>query len=231
MRKDPPFSMDYVYATYLLEQVDPEHTLVINRPSGIRDANEKAFILNFPDVTPATMITKAAGDIREFMAEQGGRAVIKPLDQMGGTGIFLLRDDDPNLGSILQQSTSEGTEFVMVQAFVPEAKDGDKRIILIDGEPLGAINRVPPKVKGEFRGNMAIGGSAEKSELTDADLRIVDAVAPKLREHGLYFVGLDVLGDKLTEVNVTSPTGVQEINRHNGDHIERRVFDWVQSRL
>lgn len=226
MRTDPPFDMNYLYATYLLEQVDPSRTLVINRPSGLRDANEKAYILHFPDVIPETVVTRSSEEIHRFVAEVGGRAVIKPLDQMGGTGIFLLRDDDPNLNSILETSTKNGSEFVMVQRYVPEAAAGDKRILLMDGEPLGAIVRVPQG--REFRGNMAAGGIAQAGTITDADRRIIDAVVPRLREQGLWFVGLDVLGDRLTEVNVTSPTGVQEIDRWDNACIEATVLDWAE---
>jgi glutathione synthase len=219
--------MNYLYATYLLEQVDPAHTIVINRPAGLRDANEKAYILHFGDVIPETLVTRSSAEILGFLGEVGGLGVIKPLDQMGGTGIFMLRDDDPNLNSILETSTKRGQEVVMVQRYVPEAAQGDKRILLMDGEPLGAIVRVPQGK--EFRGNLAAGGIAERGTITATDRRIIDAVVPKLREDGLWFVGLDVLGDRLTEVNVTSPTGVQEIDRWDGVSVETTVLDWAEA--
>lgn len=228
MRKDPPADVEYMHATRLLELVDPAKTLVVNRPSGLRAANEKTFILRFGDVIPDTIVTRRSDDIRAFCREHGGRAVIKPLDLMGGAGIFVLGLDDPNFNSIVEQSTNYGTTYVMVQRFVPEAKQGDKRVLLIDGEPLGAILRVPPE--GEFRGNMAVGGSATISALDDADRRIIDAVLPTLREHGLWFVGLDVIGGVLTEVNVTSPTGIQEVAGFDGTDPADRVIAWAEER-
>ncbi|TVQ99893.1 MAG: glutathione synthase [Deltaproteobacteria bacterium] len=229
MRKDPPFDMEYVYATYLLERADPSRTLVLNRPSGLRNANEKAFILNVPEVTPETMIGRDRGEIRRFVEEVGGVGVIKPLDGMGGAGIFQLRLEDPNFSAIWEGVTDHGRRFAMVQSFVPEAAQGDKRLLLMDGEPLGAILRVP--ARGEFRGNMAAGGTAVAAEVTERDREIVAAVAPRLREEGLWFVGLDIIGGLLTEVNVTSPTGVQEANRLCGLHVEGAVLDWVEGRV
>ncbi len=226
MRKDPPFDMSYLYATYILELVDTRRTLVINRPSGLRAANEKAYTMHFPEVTPLSIITRDAGEIRRFVADQLGRAVLKPLDRMGGSGIFLLRADDANYNSIVEQGTRGGEEFVIVQQFVPEAAIGDKRIVLMDGEPLGAILRVP--AAGEFRGNMAVGGTAKPTTITERDRDIIDAVVPRLRADGLWFVGLDVIGSYLTEVNVTSPTGIQEIDRFGGVHAEERVIDWAE---
>lgn len=228
MRKDPPFTMDYIYATYLLELLDPDKTLVLNSPSGLRNANEKAFIMHFPSVIPETMITKSAEDIRAFMKAENGKAVVKPLDQMGGKGIFLLRDEDPNLASLIEMSTKNGNEFVMIQAFVPEAAVGDKRILLMDGKPLGAVLRVPSGK--DFRGNLAVGGKAIKTSLTKQDWKIVETVSPVLKKAGLVFVGLDVLGGYLAEINVTSPTGIQEINRLNQVQIERKVLDWVAAK-
>ncbi len=228
MRTDPPVDMNYVYTTHLLEQLDPTKTLVVNRPAGLRAANEKVFILNFPEVTPRTIVTRSRADIESFIADNDGKGIIKPLDRMGGAGIFMLRDDDPNLGSILETATDYGRELVMIQEYLPAAKEGDKRVLLIDGEPLGAVLRVPKGL--DFRGNMAVGGQAVASPIDDQDRRIIDAVRDKLKENGLYFVGLDVIGGKLTEVNVTSPTGVQEINRLNGVCVEADVMDWVAAR-
>ena len=227
MRTDPPVDMNYVYTTHLLEQLDPAETLVVNRPDGLRAANEKVFILNFPEVTPSTIVTRSRADIEAFIADHGGRGIIKPLDRMGGSGIFMLRDDDPNLGSILETATDNGAEMVMIQEYLPAAKEGDKRVLLIDGEPLGAVLRVPKGL--DFRGNMAVGGQAVASPLDEHDRAIIEAVRPKLKANGLYFVGLDVIGGRLTEVNVTSPTGVQEVNRLNDVTVEREVMDWVQA--
>jgi glutathione synthase len=211
MRKDPPFNMAFFYATLLLEQAEQAGCLVLNRQAGLRAANEKAFVLNFPQFAPTSIITRRADDIRMFLAEMGGKAVLKPLDLMGGSGIFLLREDDANLGTIIEQSTRYGEESVMVQRFLPEAREGDKRVLLMDGEILGGLLRVPQG--NEFRGNLAAGGKAVDGGITDRDREIVDGVLPTLRKNGLWFVGLDVIGGNLTEVNVTSPTGMQEIDR------------------
>lgn len=229
MRKDPPVDMAYITATHVLDHVDPSKTLVMNRPSGLRGANEKTVILNFPKVIPTTMISADAAAIRAFVADVGGKAVVKPLDRMGGAGIFVLRTGDSNLASILETSTNYGRELVMAQAFVPTAHEGDKRVLLMDGEPLGAILRVPQG--DDFRGNMAVGGEAVAAPVTDEDLAIVETVRPYLAEHGLWFVGLDVIGGRLTELNVTSPTGVQEMNRLSGLHVEGKVLDWVEERV
>ncbi len=229
MRKDPPVTLDYFYATHILDLADPQRTLVLNRPAGLRAANEKSFILGFGDVIPATIVTKSRDDILAFLDDHDGRSVIKPLDQMGGTGIFLLRRDDANLNSIIESSTEHERTYVTVQEFLPEAAEGDKRLILLDGEPLGAVLRVP--ARGEFRGNMAVGGKATASPITDRDREIVAAVSDRLSEHGLWFVGLDIIGGRLTEVNVTSPTGVQEVDRLHGLSVEQNVLDWVEAHV
>jgi glutathione synthase len=229
MRKDPPFNIGYIFATYLLDAVDPRRTLVVNRPSGLREANEKAFILRFPELTPPTMITQSAADIHAFLDEQGGRCIIKPLDGAGGAGVLLLRRDDPNLTSAIELVSEFGRRYVMCQAYVPEARQGDKRIILIDGEPVGATLRVPQP--NELRGNIHVGATCVKSDLTPRDRAICAALAPSLRELGLWFTGIDVLGDYLTEVNVTSPTGIQEINRLDGVCLEATLWDWISQTL
>ena len=228
MRKDPPFNMRYVFTTYLLDGIDPEKTLVINRPSGLREANEKAFILEFPDVIPNTLVTMSPDDVRLFLEEEGGRCIIKPLDGMGGQGVFLLRSDDPNLSSLIETSTAFGNQHVMCQQYVAAAKQGDKRIILVDGRPVGATLRVPQK--GELRGNIHVGARCLKTDLSKRDRHICDTIAPRMRELGLVFVGIDVIGEYLTEINVTSPTGVQEINRLNDDCLEAEMWDWVERR-
>ena len=227
MRKDPPFDMQYVYATYLLDLADPAKTLVMNRPQGLRDANEKAFILNFPDVITETAIVRTRRDVRETVEAFGGKAVIKPLGLMGGSGIFVLRTDDGNFNSIVDAVTRAETEFVMIQRFLPEASEGDKRIILIDGRPLGAILRVPQGV--DFRGNMAAGGIATKVGITPREHEIVERLAPRLRALGLHLVGLDVIGGCVTEINVTSPTGVREINRFDGVSIGDDIVGWAEA--
>lgn len=225
MRKDPPFEMQYVYATYLLDLADPAKTLVMNRPQGLRNANEKAFILNFPDVITDTAIARKREDIRAIVDEFGGKAVIKPLGLMGGSGIFVLRTDDGNFNSIVDAVSREETEYVMLQRFLPAAAEGDKRIILINGKPLGAILRVPQGV--DFRGNMAAGGLATKSTITKREHEIIERVAPKLQEEGLYLVGLDVIGECVTEINVTSPTGVREIDTFDGVRIADDIVGWA----
>jgi len=226
MRKDPPFDMRYIFATYLLDGVDPDKTLVLNRPSGLREANEKCFILQFPDLIPETTVTMDPGQVYQFIERQGGQCIVKPLDGMGGLGVFLLRSDDPNLSSLIETSTEFGNKYVMLQAYVPAARLGDKRIIIIDGEPVGATLRVPPE--GELRGNIHVGATCEKAPLTARDRQICETIAPLLRQHGLAFVGIDVLGDYLTEVNVTSPTGVQEINRLDNTCLEAVMWDWIE---
>lgn len=227
-RKDPPFDPQYINSTWILDLVDPTKTLVVNDPQGLRNANEKALILQFPDAIPDTAIVRTREDIRAAVKEFGGRAVIKPLDQMGGVGIFVLASDDGNFNSIVDAVTVDESEHVMIQRFLPEAAIGDKRIILLDGKPLGAILRVPQGT--DFRGNMAAGGVATKSEITKREHEIIEQLAPRLREEGLYFVGLDTIGDYVTEINVTSPTGVREINTFDDVRIEREIVEWVENK-
>lgn len=228
MRKDPPFDQQYINATWLLDLVDPTKTLVVNNPQGLRNANEKAFILQFPDAITDTAIVRTREDIRAAVKEFGGRAVIKPLDQMGGVGIFVLRADEGNFNSIVDAVTVHETEHVMIQRFLPDAAVGDKRIILLNGEPKGAILRVPQGT--DFRGNMAAGGVATKSEISPREHEIIEQIGPRLREEGLYFVGLDTIGDYVTEINVTSPTGVQEINRFDDVRIDLDIVKWVEEK-
>lgn len=212
MRKDPPVTISYLYATYILDLIDPKKTKVINSPQGIRGANEKIYALNFPSVIPDTIVTQSKSVIADFLEEKN-QAVIKPLGGKAGEGILFLEKGDRNFNSLIEISTKQAQEPIMVQQYLPAAKEGDKRIILVNGKPLGAVNRIP--TGKEFRGNMAVGGRVAKTEITPQDLKICDTVAPKLIDDGLTFVGIDVIGGYLTEVNVTSPTGIREIDRLN----------------
>jgi len=226
VRTDPPVTITYLYATQILDLLD-RRTRVINAPRGLQAANEKLYALNFPSVLPRTIVTPDKAVIRSFV-EAEGKAVLKPLDGKGGEGILFLRDNDANLNSLIELSTQRGRLPVMVQQFLPEAKDGDKRVILLDGDPIGAVNRVPSG--GDFRGNMAAGGRVEAAEVTDRDRHISATLAPHLRADGLVFVGIDIIGGYLTEVNVTSPTGIREIDRLNDTRLGERVIQWLASR-
>lgn len=229
MRKDPPFDMRFFYSTHVLGLVDPAKSLVVNKPSGLRDANEKLYALHFPSVIPETLVTCDMNRLKDFVAEMGGDAIIKPLDGAGGAGIFHLRLDDRNLNSILEYATDEGRRTIMAQRYIPEVRVGDKRLIVLDGEPLGAVLRVPRH--DDTRSNIHVGGTVEKAEVTNRDREIVATLAPRLKQDGLYFVGLDIIGDWLTEVNVTSPTGVQEINNLDDACLEADVIDFVEQRV
>jgi glutathione synthase len=225
MRKDPPVTVSYLYATYILDLV-PENTLVINNPQGIRNANEKMYALQFLSVIPETIVSQDKQVIREFVeAKKAG--VIKPLGGKAGEGILFLEGGDRNFNSLIEISTKQGQEPVMVQEYLPSAKDGDKRIIMLNGEAIGAVNRIP--TGKEFRGNMAVGGRVAPVEITDRDLEICTVVAPKLIADGLCFVGLDVIGGYLTEVNVTSPTGIREIDRLNNVCLGKTVIEWIEN--
>ncbi|NJL00352.1 MAG: glutathione synthase [Spirulinaceae cyanobacterium RM2_2_10] len=228
MRKDPPVTINYIYATQLLDLLTPTKTLVINHPRSLQAANEKLYALNFPSVIPQTIVTQDKTTILEFVEAQGA-AVLKPLDGKGGEGILFLEPGDRNLNSLLEISTHWGNEWVMVQQYLPAAKDGDKRIILLDGEPIGAVNRIP--TGREFRGNMAVGGRVAAVPITDRDREICATVAPRLRADRLYFVGLDVIGGYLTEVNVTSPTGIREIDRLSQVSLGEQIVAWVAAKL
>lgn len=225
MRTDPPVNIPYLYATYILELINPEKTLVINSPQGLREANEKMYTLQFHQVMPDTVVSQDKSIIRQFVEEKKA-AVLKPLGGKAGEGILFLEPGDRNFNSIIEVSTQQGREPVMVQDYLPEAQDGDKRIILLNGEPIGAVNRVP--TGQEFRGNMAVGGRVEKTEITARESEICTIVGAKLREDGLYFVGLDVIGGYLTEVNVTSPTGIREIDRLSNTNLGKEVIDWLE---
>jgi glutathione synthase len=229
MRKDPPFDQEYIYATYLLERAENLGVYVVNKPQSLRDANEKLFTAWFPQCCAETLVAREPARIRSFLQEQG-EIILKPLDGMGGTSIFHLRQGDPNLSVILETMTQYNKRYVMAQKYLPAIKDGDKRIIVVNGEAVPyALARIP--AQGETRGNLAAGGSAEGRALTERDQWIANEVGPTLRQKGLVFAGLDVIGDTLTEINVTSPTCVQELDRQFGlniagllmDHIERTI--------
>ncbi len=229
MRKDPPFDQEYIYATYLLERAESMGVYVVNKPQSLRDANEKLFTAWFPQCCAETLVAREPARIRSFLLEQG-EIILKPLDGMGGTSIFHLRQNDPNLSVILETMTQYNSRYVMAQKYLPEIKDGDKRILMINGVAVPyALARIP--AQGETRGNLAAGGRAEGRPLTEQDLWIANQVGPTLREKGLIFVGLDVIGDKLTEINVTSPTCAQELDRQFGLNIAGLLMDHIESAL
>jgi glutathione synthase len=225
MRKDPPFDMAYIFTTYLLDQAD---CLVVNAPEGLRSFNEKAWTLGFPDLVPPSLVTGSQDRLRAMMDEVGA-IVVKPLDGNGGEGVFIVRPDDPNQGVILETSTRHGSRTILAQSYLPKAAEGDKRIILVDGEPVGACLRVPSGV--DHRGNIHVGARVEACEMTARDREICAAIAPPLRDAGQVFVGIDVIGEFLTEVNVTSPTCIHEINAFDGIAIEELILDAVDRRL
>jgi glutathione synthase len=227
MRQDPPFDMAYITATHLLEHVHPT-TLVVNDPASVRNAPEKLFVTRFEGLMPPTLITTDRAEILSFRAEHGD-IIVKPLFGNGGAGVFRVTPDDENLNALLEMFTLLYREPLIVQRYLPEVRIGDKRIILIEGEPVGAVLRVP--AKGEARANLHVGGTAVKSELTAREREICAAIGPTLRQQGLLFVGIDVIGDYLTEINVTSPTGIQEINRLDGTQLEVLVWDAIEARL
>lgn len=228
VRKDPPFDQAYLYATLLLEHVRGR-TLVVNDPRALRDANEKLYALQFPEWTPRTMVSSDRDAIRAFIDRVGGRGVIKPLDGAGGWGVMGLRTDDSNARAIVDMLTLEGTKLAMAQEFLPAVREGDKRVLLLDGEPLGAILRVPRA--DDIRSNIHVGGSVVPTELTPRERELVASVGPRLAAAGLYFVGLDVIGERLTEVNVTSPTGIQQMSRFAGEPLEDRVIAWIERKV
>jgi glutathione synthase len=209
--------------------IDERRCFLLNHPKGLREANEKLYALRFPEQVPQTLVASDIGALKAFMAELGGEMIVKPLDGCGGTGVFYLSDQDRNTNSILEAATDNGRRLIMAQRYLPEIRQGDKRIIVLNGEPLGAVLRVP--LETETRGNIHVGGECVKTDVTGRDREICAALAPLLREDGLYFVGLDVIGSYLTEVNVTSPTGIQEINALNGVRLERQVVDFVEQRV
>ena len=222
MRKDPPVDVAFLHATWILDHARGK-TLLVNDPSGLRELNEHLAVLHFPQLTPATIVTRSSERLRAFQKEQGGAIVVKPVDGYGGLGIFVVRDGDPNASSILETSTGAGTRWTIAQRYLPEAIEGDKRIVLVDGEPVGAVLRVP--AAAEARGNLHVGGRAVKCSLDTRDREIVATIAPFLREHGQILVGLDVIGGMLTELNITSPTGVRHIARLEDRNVAAPILD------
>ena len=228
MRKDPPIDLDYYFATLLLERARGK-TLMINDPRGLREQNEKLAILEYPQFIPPTIVTREALRLRSFLAEQGGEMVVKPLDASGGFGVFHVRQGDTNTGAILEQSTNLGRRWTMAQRYLPEVRNGDKRILLVDGEPLCAVLRVP--APDDARGNLHVGARAMPTKIEGRDLDIVGVVGPRLREAGHFFVGLDVIGGHLTEINVTSPTGIMEANALYHEEYETKVIEALERKI
>lgn len=229
MRKDPPFNSEYIYATYLLELAEQAGTLVVNRPQSLRDCNEKFFATQFPQCTPPTLVSRRSDILREFAREQRD-IILKPLDEMGGASIFRHREGDPNLSVILEVLTEHGSRQIMAQCYIPAIKDGDKRILMIDGEPVPyCLARIP--AAGETRGNLAAGGRGVAQPLSERDREIAAIVGPELRKRGLLFVGLDVIGDYLTEINITSPTCIREIDSAFDTRIAERLMEAIAAKL
>ncbi|MFV7708655.1 glutathione synthase [Shewanella algae] len=229
MRKDPPFDTEYIYATYMLERAEEAGVLIVNKPQSLRDANEKLFTAWFCQFTPTTLVSRDPQRLRAFHAQHGD-VILKPLDGMGGTSIFRVKQDDPNLGVIIETLTDYGQNYAMAQVFIPEITKGDKRILVIDGEPVPyCLARIPKK--GETRGNLAAGGSGVAQPLSESDWAIARALGPELKKRGLIFVGLDVIGDKLTEINVTSPTCIKEIEAAFDVNITGMLMNAIEQRL
>ncbi len=229
MRKDPPVDANYAYAAMILGLADGGRTFVMNKPAGLLAANEKLYQLNFPEVIPPTLVTSSIARLRDFLAELGGRMIVKPLGGHGGAGVFFVSAADRNLGAILETVTRLGSEPCMAQRYLPEARSGDKRLIVLDGEPIGALLRVPRE--DDHRGNIHVGATTVSAPVSARDREICRILRPRLERDGLYFTGLDIIGGYLTEVNVTSPTGVQEIDRLDGVDLEAQVIGFVEMRV
>jgi len=228
IRQDPPFTDAYLWLTLVLDHLEGQ-TLVVNSPRGLREANEKLYAHHFPEVAPATIMTSHKDEILRFLSDVGGKAVLKPIDGHGGESVFLLSEGDTNLNALIEAVTHVGARNAIVQALIPEIYDeGDKRILLVDGELLGVVGRVPSK--GDIRSNVHVGGSAAPATLTDADREIIETIGPRLVADGLFFVGLDVIGGKLIEVNVTSPTLIQQMSRLVGENLSATVIDKLEEK-
>jgi len=229
MRKDPPFDMEYVYATYLLELAEKQGALIVNSPQALRDCNEKAYCAWFPEVCPETIITRRAEQLREFLAKHGD-IIIKPLDGMGGASIFRVQEGSANIGVIIETLTKHGSEYTMAQRYLPEITKGDKRLLMVDGEPVPyVLARIPSK--GETRGNLAAGGRGVAQEISASDRAIAAIVGPELVKRNILFAGLDIIGDRLTEINITSPTCIKEINEQYGTNIALDLMLAIERKL
>ncbi len=229
MRKDPPFDTEFIYATYILERAEEQGTLIVNKPRSLRDCNEKLFTAWFSDLTPETLVTRNKAQLKAFWQKHGD-IILKPLDGMGGASIFRVKESDPNLGVIAETLTELGTRYCMAQNYIPAIKEGDKRVLVVDGEPVPyCLARIPQG--GETRGNLAAGGRGEPRPLTESDWEIARRVGPELKAKGLIFVGLDIIGDRLTEINVTSPTCIREIEAEFPVSITGMLFDAIERRL
>lgn len=227
LRQDPPFDMSYITTTHMLEHLLGD-VLVVNDPRHVRDTPEKLFVTTFKGIMPPTLITSQESDIRDFFERHDRDIIVKPLFGNGGAGVFRVRDTGENIASLVELFGEVSRDPLMAQAFVPDVKNGDKRIILVDGEPAGAINRVP--AEGEVRANMHVGGEARPSDLTTRDKELCAIIGPELKRRGLVFVGIDVIGDYMTEINVTSPTGIQELRRFSGIDVSKMLVDWVEAK-
>ena len=229
MRKDPPFDMEFVYSTYILELAEQQGALVVNSPAALRDCNEKAYCAWFPQVCPETVITRRADQFRDFL-DLHGDIILKPLDGMGGASIFRVQKDSPNISVIIETLTNHESSYAMAQRYLPEIKQGDKRILMVDGEPVNySLARIP--AEGETRGNLAAGGTGVAQELSDSDRAIAAIVGPELRKRNILFAGLDVIGDRLTEINVTSPTCIKEINAQFNTNIALDLLRAIEKKL
>lgn len=229
MRKDPPFDQEYIYCTYILERAEQHGVLVVNRPQALRDANEKMYTAWFPQCTPPTLVSREFSDLRDFLREHQD-IILKPLEGMGGASVFRVTEHDPNISVIMEVLTHHRSRYVMAQRYIPQIREGDKRILMVDGEPLPyALARVP--APGELRGNLAAGAIGEGRHLGDRDRWIASQVGPALREKGILFAGLDVIGDYLTEINITSPTCIRELDAHFSVNISARIMDVIEERL
>ncbi|WP_459175899.1 glutathione synthase [Ewingella americana] len=229
MRKDPPFDTEFIYATYILERAEEKGTLIVNKPQSLRDCNEKLFTAWFPELTPDTLVTRNSAQLKAFHKEHTD-VILKPLDGMGGASIFRLKPEDANVSVIIETLTEHGSRFCMAQNYLPAIKDGDKRVLVVDGEPVPyCLARIP--AQGETRGNLAAGGRGEARPLTESDWAIARKVAPVLKEKGLIFVGLDIIGDRLTEINVTSPTCAREIEAAFPISVTGMLMDAIEKRL
>lgn len=228
IRKDPPFDQDYLYSTYILEHVSPS-TLLVNDPGGIRQANEKLYVLNFPSFAPRSLVSKKLEDLKRFLLQVGGKMVVKPLNECSGRGVIYLREGDVNLNSLLEMSTQGGRRFVIAQEYLPQVRgEGDKRILLLEGKPIGAMCRIPPG--DDYRANIHRGARFAQAQISSQDEKICSNLAPRLVSDGIYFAGIDIIGGKIVEINVTSPAGVPEINRLDQEHLEKYIIDWMEKK-